>query len=157
MKASSIALGLCLCMAPRCGDGSLTETVRAELLDAQGESIVTVSAHVVTTASALREGLRSYPDLDLGQGLLLRFPAEDTVCITNSGVDFAIEAVYVSTGRRVIAVEAFAAGEVAPRCHGGTALVLELRPGQLGERAPFEMRLFPGGGVGDRPDRPSSP
>ena len=157
MKPSSIVLALCLCTALRCGGELSTEAVQAELLDTQGKPIVTISASVVTTASALREGLRGYPELDLGQGLLLRFPVEDTVCITNSGVAFSIEAVYVSTSGRVIAVEAFDAGEVAPRCHGRTAMVLELRPGQLGERAPFEMRLFGEGGPSDKPDRRSSP
>ncbi|MFT5352896.1 MAG: uncharacterized membrane protein (UPF0127 family) [Polyangiales bacterium] len=80
-----------------------------------GETKLSVELDLAETEEERRTGLRAYASLSPEQGLLLVFPGPSEVCITNAGVAFGIDAVFVDAGD-VTAVESFAAGEATPRC-----------------------------------------
>jgi uncharacterized membrane protein (UPF0127 family) len=134
-----------LLVTTACGepDAPPSSVDKAQILDAQGQLLLEVFVDLVEDEAALREGLRAYPMLAVDEGLLLSFPVETNICITNSGVPYPIEALFVSAIRQVIAVESFSSGEPGPTCHAGTAMVLELRAGVLGQSEPASLRLLP--------------
>lgn len=96
---------------------------RGEILGG-GETKLRVVLELAEGEAARRRGLRGYASLAPDQGLLLVFPGPSEVCITNEGVVFGIDAVFVEAGL-VTAVESFEAGEDALRCHRADE-VLEL-------------------------------
>ena len=97
------ALGLLVALSA-CGDTGPAPVV-VFLEDADGNVVLEVSAQVADTEAARAEGLRGYDTLPADEGLLLAFPSEGEVCITNAGVDFAIDVVYASTDGTVVAME----------------------------------------------------
>ena len=125
-----------------CGDASDPTTMqRVELVDANGVTVIAVDAWVADTFEALVDGLRRYPTLGEHEGLLMVFPSETQVCITNAGVPYPIDIAYVSASRQVIAVETLGADERGPICHPGTAWVLEVRGDALSGTRPEALRL----------------
>ncbi|MFK8003936.1 MAG: DUF192 domain-containing protein, partial [Polyangiales bacterium] len=90
-------------------------SLQAEVLSG-GETVLSVEVDLAESEDARRSGLRDYSSLSPEQGLLLVFPGVSEVCITNRGVAFAIDAVFVEAGR-VSAVESFGAEEDSLRCH----------------------------------------
>ncbi len=89
-----------------CGDAAEQQAAtQAQVLGAGGDVLLEVAIQVAETEDALREGLRSLPQLAQDEGLLLLFPVETTICITNSGVPYPIDVLYASASRQVIAVE----------------------------------------------------
>lgn len=82
---------------------------------------------VATTATERMTGLRGVDSLADDEGLWMEFPVEDELCIVNSGVSFAIDAVFVRS-ERVVAVETFAADEPDARCFIASE-VLEVNAG----------------------------
>lgn len=119
MRAAVFALGLVAC-----------ESGAAAVVERDGARVAEFAVDVAETADARREGLRGYDSLAPGVGLWIAFPVEDEVCITNEGVGFAIDAVYVAGGA-VTAIESFGAGEAALRCARADA-VLEVAGGEAG-------------------------
>ena len=107
--APALVLLLVLCAL----DGCATPLYAAII--GGGESKLRVAVDLAETEDARRQGLRSYSSLSPDQGLALVFPGPSEVCITNEGVSFAIDAVFVEAGQ-VTAVESFAAGVSARRC-----------------------------------------
>lgn len=91
---------------------------------------------VVTVAEdedARRRGLMGSSRLEENEGLLLVFPGPSEVCLVNSGVDFAIDAVFIVDGEdgglRVGEVLAgIAANDPEPRC-AEASYVLEVDAG----------------------------
>ncbi|MEZ4325561.1 MAG: DUF192 domain-containing protein [Polyangiales bacterium] len=89
-------------------------------------------AHVLVaeTADERRMGLVGRREMAEGEGLLLLFPLEGEVCITNAEVVFPIDAVFADALGRVVAVErSIAAGDPSLRCHAPVLTVLELTSG----------------------------
>ena len=122
------ALGLLVALSA-CGDTGPAPVV-VFLEDADGNVVLEVSAQVADTEAARAEGLRGYDTLPADEGLLLAFPSEGEVCITNAGVDFAIDVVYASTDGTVVAIEHdLAANAPGPYCDDETAFVLEVVAG----------------------------
>ena len=82
-----------------------------------GEPVVLeVSVRRAETAAERMAGLRG-KRLAPGEGLLLVFPVEDELCITNAGVEQAIDAVFIDGSAAVTRVErAIAAGDGTIRC-----------------------------------------
>ncbi|MFT5431842.1 MAG: uncharacterized membrane protein (UPF0127 family) [Myxococcota bacterium] len=93
----------------------------------------TICAAIADDAPSRVRGLIGSEPLGPDEGLLLDFPAEDRVCITNEQVDFAIEAVFIGDGRAVVAIETFVARQPGLTCHDGTRYVLETAKGAVGE------------------------
>ncbi len=126
-----------------CGDAAEQQAAtRAQVLGAGGDVLLEVAIQVAETEDALREGLRSLPQLAQDEGLLLLFPVETTICITNSGVPYPIDVLYASASRQVIAVETIPADAPGPYCHPNTAMALELRGDALRFTNPVKLRLF---------------
>lgn len=91
-----------------------------------GTSIVTLCAEEARTEADLRRGLAGRAPLASDEALVLVFPVEDEVCITNAGVDFAIDAAFVDALGDVVAIEReIAARDETTRCHRPTARVVE--------------------------------
>jgi uncharacterized membrane protein (UPF0127 family) len=81
------------------------------------------------TATERMEGLRGRT-LEAGEGLLIAFPVEDEVCITNGGVTQAIDAVFIGGDAAVTHVErAVPAGDGSVRCATGQ-WILEVLAGE---------------------------
>jgi uncharacterized membrane protein (UPF0127 family) len=102
----------------------------------QDEAHVAVCVTRATTADERRRGLVGR-GLDDGEGLLLVFPFEGEVCITNEGVGLAIDILWLDARGTITAIErAVAAGAPGPWCHAPAAFVLELRAGAAAAVAP---------------------
>jgi len=135
--------GLALIGLVACGDEAVEQgATRAQILDASGDVLLEVAIQVAETEDALREGLRRYPPLAQDEGLLLLFPVETTICITNTGVPYPIDVLYASATRQVIAVETIPADAPGPYCHPQTAMALELRGDTLQSTNPAKIQLF---------------
>jgi uncharacterized membrane protein (UPF0127 family) len=63
-----------------------------------------------------QEGLRLHGPLAENEALLLVFPTETQVCITNTGVPFPIHVLYISATHQVTATEP----NIPPTPHTGT-------------------------------------
>ncbi len=112
-----------------CSDAEPSRTGR--LLDAEGGVVLELEIAVADTEEARREGLRLHGPLGADEGLLLVFPVEGLVCITNAGVPFPIDVLYVNASGVVTAAEpGLAPDEPGPFCHRA-AMVLELPGGTL--------------------------
>jgi uncharacterized membrane protein (UPF0127 family) len=130
MKRAVVLLTLMIGVA---GCGEPGSGTRGRLLDANGQAGLELELVVVETELAREEGLRSFGPLGPDQGLLLSFPRTGDVCISNRGVGFPIDVVYLSATRQVIGTERNIPAEAqGPFCHGGAQMVLELRGGTLG-------------------------
>ena len=123
-----------------CGKG---EPVRhARLLDAEGKVQLELEVAIADTEYERQEGLRLHGPLSEHEGLLLVFPTETQVCITNTGVPFPIDIVYVSATRQVIATEPnIPPSAPGPYCHPAQ-LVLELYGGALRPSNYAKLELF---------------
>ncbi len=114
-----------LMLASACADVSLLE-VRGP----DGTLRLRVEADFARTAAARREGLAARDGLDDGRGLLLVFPTEGEVCIENTPVGFAIDALFANAAGQIVAIErGIPAGDTTSRCHQPVAQVLELAGG----------------------------
>jgi uncharacterized membrane protein (UPF0127 family) len=85
-----------------------------------------VCVEIAESEDARREGLRGRRPLDADEGLLLVFPREDDVCLTNEGVTFAIDAVFVDTAGVVRARASFSRDDGTLVCVSETQTVLEV-------------------------------
>jgi uncharacterized membrane protein (UPF0127 family) len=120
------------CAIAGCGDAPLR--VRVEAPD--GGVALEVRAGEAITAAERRAGLTAVPPLEIDEGLLLEFPIEGEVCLVNEGVPYAIDAVYVDSSARVVALErAIPADDPTFRCHLATRTVLEVVAGAAAEVA----------------------
>lgn len=142
MKWSCAACLLGLVGLWACGDRSAEQPMRAQVLSESGDILLEVAVVLAETEEELLNGLRLYPPLAQDEGLLLLFPVETTVCITNAEIAYPIDVLFVSTQRQVIAMERIPADAAGPYCHPQTAMVLELQGGALRSTKPAELRLF---------------
>lgn len=120
-----------LLLVAACGnDSESDETVAVRVTGSDGAEHLAVEAAVAESEAARREGLAGYDELDDDRGLLIVLPVEGEVCITNSGVGFAIDAVFAADDGTVVAVERnVPMGDVTLRCHVSTRRILEVAAG----------------------------
>lgn len=124
-----------------CSDGEPQQ--RGALLDREGRVQLEVTIAIADTEHARQEGLRLHGPLARGEALLLLFPTEGTVCITNAGVLFAIDVVYLSSNGLVTATERGIPPDApGPYCHPGTAMTLELPGDTLRPLNYWKLLLF---------------
>jgi uncharacterized membrane protein (UPF0127 family) len=91
--------------------------------------VLSVVYDVAATASARSHGLRGRSELSKSQGLLLQWPEEVEACITNSGVAFPIDVVFLDESECVVGIESFGSGDGAVICYQAVASVLEVSLG----------------------------
>jgi len=123
-----------------CGESQPAQ--RARLLDANGNVQLELEIALADTEYERQEGLRLHGPLDKNEALLLIFPRETQVCITNSGVPFPIDVVYLSATRQVIATEPnIPPNAPGPYCHQAQ-LALELNGDTLRPLNYAKLELF---------------
>jgi len=121
------AITLLLLLAGIVGCGESRPTQRARLLDEEGNVQLELEISLAESDYERQEGLRLHGPLAEDEALLLVFPKETRVCITNTGVPFPIDIVYLSATRQVIAIEFnIPPNAPGPYCHQAQ-LVLELQ------------------------------
>ena len=136
----AIALLLLVC-ATGCGESPPAQ--RARLLDADGNVQLELEIAIAETEYERQEGLRLHGPLAENQALLLVFPKEAQVCISNTGVPFPIHVLYISSSHQVTATEPhIAANAPGPYCHPATQLALELRGDTLPPLNYVKIELF---------------
>ena len=117
-------------------------TQHARLLDDDGNAQLELEITLAETAYERQEGLRLHGPLAKNEALLLVFPKETRVCITNTGVPFAIDVVYLSATRQVIATELKIPPDApGPYCHQAQ-LALELQGDRLPPLNYSKLELF---------------
>jgi uncharacterized membrane protein (UPF0127 family) len=125
------------------GCGETEPTPRARLLDQHGSVQLELTIAMAETDYERQEGLRLHGPLAENEALLLVFPKETQVCITNAGVPFPIDVVYLSATRQVIAIELqIPADAPGPYCHPNTQLALELNGDTLHPLNYSKLDLF---------------
>ena len=121
----------------------------ALLLNACADDLITIGDPVALEVSVRRAeaaaermaGLRG-DSLVPGEGLLLVFPVEDELCITNAGVEQSIDAVFIDGSAAVTTVERdIAAGDRTIRC-ANARWILEVL---ANEASAVEPGMFAGG------------
>ncbi|MBW2222855.1 MAG: DUF192 domain-containing protein [Deltaproteobacteria bacterium] len=123
-----------------CGDSQPTQ--RARLLDEDGNVQLELELALAETEYERQEGLRLHGPLAENEALLLVFPKETRVCITNTGVPFPIDVVYLSATRHVIATELnIPPNAPGPYCHQAQ-LALELNGDRLRSFNYVKLELF---------------
>ena len=108
-----------------CGEGQPAQ--HARLLDADGNVQRELELVIAETEYERQEGLRLHGPLAEDEALLLVFPRESQVCISNTGVPFPIQVLYISQAHQITATEHIPAQAPGPYCHPATQLALELR------------------------------
>jgi len=136
----SLAL-LMLALVFGCGDGESPQ--RAEILDSEGHVLLALRVAIADTEYERQEGLRLHGPLDENESLLLLFPTEALICISNDGVPFSVDLVYLDAGSAVIGTERnMAPNDPGPYCHLGAKMVLELNAGELPQSNPMKLEVF---------------
>jgi len=107
--------------------GTDQPTQRAHLLDAEGNILLELHIALADTEYERQEGLRLHGPLANNEALLLVFPTETRICISNTGVPFPIDVLYLSAANQVIATELnIPPNTPGPYCHPAQQ-VLELQ------------------------------
>ena len=134
-----IALLLLIC-ATGCGESQPAQ--RARLLDADGNVQLELEIAIAETEYERQEGLRLHGPLAENEALLLVFPKEAKVCITNTGVPFPIQVLYISTTHQITATEPHIPPNApGPYCHPAR-LALELNGDTLPPSKYVKLELF---------------
>ncbi len=124
-----------------CGENQAPQ--RARLMDADGRVLLDLEVAVASTEYERQEGLRLHGPLSPNEGLLLAFPKEGQVCITNTGVPFPIDVLYLSASRELVATEPnIPPNAPGPYCHPHTQLALELNGDTLPPLNYAKLQLF---------------
>jgi len=115
---------------------------RARLLDADGNVQLELKIAIAETEYERREGLRLHGPLAENEALLLIFPRESEVCITNTGVPFPIHVLYISQTHQITATEPnIPPNAPGPYCHPAH-LALELKGDTLPPLNYAKLELF---------------
>lgn len=124
-----------------CGEGQPAH--RARLLDADGNVQLELEVTIAETEYERQEGLRLHGPLAENEALLLVFPKESQVCITNTGVPFPIHVLYISRTHQITATEPNIPPHApGPYCHPATQLALELKGDTLPPLNYAKLELF---------------
>ena len=123
-----------------CGEGQPAQ--HARLLDADGNVQLELELVIAETEYERQEGLRLHGPLAEDEALLLVFPRESQVCITNSGVPFPIHVLYISQTHQITATEPNIPPQApGPYCHPAQ-LALELNGDTLPPLNYAKLELF---------------
>jgi uncharacterized membrane protein (UPF0127 family) len=123
-----------------CGESQPAQ--RARLLDANGNVQMELDIVIAETEYERQEGLRLHGPLAENGALLLIFPRESQVCITNAGVPFPIHVLYISATHEVVASEPnIPPNAPGPYCHPAQ-LALEARADTLLPLNYVKLELF---------------
>jgi uncharacterized membrane protein (UPF0127 family) len=107
---------LLLAATASCGESQPIQ--RARLLDPSGNVLLELEIALAETEYERQEGLRLHGPLAENEALLLVFPTETQVCITNTGVPFPIHVLYISATHQVTATETnIPPNAPGPYCH----------------------------------------
>jgi uncharacterized membrane protein (UPF0127 family) len=87
------------------GCGESQPAQRARLLDADGNVQLELEIAIAETEYERQEGLRLHGPLAKNEALLLIFPKEAQVCITNTGVPFPIHVLYITATHQITATQ----------------------------------------------------
>jgi len=124
------------------GCGESQPAQRARLLDADGNVQLELEIAIAETEYERQEGLRLHGPLAENEALLLVFPKEAQVCITNTGVPFPIQVLYISTTHQITAAEPHIPPNApGPYCHPAR-LALELNGDTLPPSNYVKLELF---------------
>jgi len=124
------------------GCGESQPAQRARLLDADGNVQLELEIAIAETEYERQEGLRLHGPLAENEALLLVFPKEAQVCITNTGVPFPIQVLYISTTHQITAAEPHIPSNApGPYCHPAR-LALELNGDTLPPFNYAKLELF---------------
>ena len=124
------------------GCGESQPAQRARLLDADGNVQLELVLAIAETEYERQEGLRLHGPLAENEALLLVFPKEAQVCITNTGVPFPIQVLYISTTHQITAAEPHIPSNApGPYCHPAR-LALELNGDTLPPFNYAKLELF---------------
>jgi uncharacterized membrane protein (UPF0127 family) len=124
------------------GCGESQPAQRARLLDADGNVQLELVLAIAETEYERQEGLRLHGPLAENEALLLIFPRESEVCITNAGVPFPIQVLYISTTHQITAAEPHIPPNApGPYCHPAR-LALELNGDTLPPLNYAKLELF---------------
>jgi len=124
------------------GCGESQPAQRARLLDADGNVQLELEIAIAETEYERQEGLRLHGPLAENEALLLVFPKEAQVCITNNGVPFPIQVLYISTTHQITAAEPHIPPNApGPYCHPAR-LALELNGDTLPPSNYAKLELF---------------
>ncbi|MGB8329180.1 MAG: DUF192 domain-containing protein [Polyangiales bacterium] len=116
---------------------------RGRLVGADGEAQLELTITIAQTEYERQEGLRLHGPLAEDAALLLIFPTETEVCISNAGVPFPIDILFLSADGEVLAARPMIpANSDVPRCHPNTGMVLELRGDSLQPFNCSKLELF---------------
>ena len=125
------------------GCGQSQPAQRARLLDADGNVQLELELAIAETEYERQEGLRLHGPLAENEALLLVFPKEAQVCITNTGVPYPIDVLYLSASRHLIAIDLnIPPNAPGPYCHPATQLLLELKGDTLPPLNYAKLELF---------------
>jgi uncharacterized membrane protein (UPF0127 family) len=134
-------LVLLLAALTHCGDAQPSRNAR--LLDANGAVLLELEVSIASTEYERQEGLRLHGPLTENEALLLVFPQETEVCITNSGVPFPIDVLYLSKNNQVLASEPnIPPNAPGPYCHPQTKSALELNGDRIRGANYSKLELF---------------
>jgi uncharacterized membrane protein (UPF0127 family) len=123
-----------------CGESQAAQ--RARLLDANGKVQLELEIAIAETEYERQEGLRLHGPLAEKEALLLIFPREAQVCISNTGVPFPIHVLYISATHQITATEPnIPPNAPGPYCHPAH-LALELRGDTLPPLNYAKLELF---------------
>jgi uncharacterized membrane protein (UPF0127 family) len=123
-----------------CGEAQPAQ--RARLLDADGNVQLELEIVIAETEYERQEGLRLHSPLAKNEALLMIFPKQTQVCITNTGVPYPIDVLYLSASGHLIATELnIPPNTPGPYCHPAQ-LALELRGDTLPPLNYAKLELF---------------
>lgn len=133
-------------LVPLALTGCASSPDRVRIESAFGDTTLDVAlVGQARTAIERAEGLRAYAPLGDDDGLLIRFPIEGEVCITNAEVDYAIDLVFFvleAERYRVNAIASMEANQVEAICLMASD-VLEVRAGVADQVAPGQRATLP--------------
>jgi uncharacterized membrane protein (UPF0127 family) len=132
---------LLLAAIASCGNDQTTH--HGLLVDANGEAQLELEITIARTEYERQEGLRLHGPLAENAALLLVFPTEAEVCISNAGVPFPIDVLFLSASGHVIGAQtSIPADSSGPYCHPNTAMALELSEDTLVPSNHSKLELF---------------
>jgi len=124
------------------GCGESQPAQRARLLDADGNVQLELEIAIAETEYERQEGLRLHGPLAENEALLLIFPRESEVCITNTGVPFPIHVLYITATHQITATQPdIPPNAPGPYCHPAR-LALELNGDTLPPSNYAKLELF---------------
>lgn len=127
-----LVAGLLVLFVAGCGGG---DRVLLRVLGEDGQVELEIHAEIARSPVERTTGLKQWGErIELDEGLLIELPLEDDVCISNEGVAFAIDAIFVDGDANVTAIERnLAADSAETLCHDHIHYIVEVGSGVADE------------------------